>query len=84
MQYDILIVGPVSLDHNIDCDGTERFELGGAIVASGFAAANSGAKTALFTKYRPGEADPSLFSENWMRICSQRRPHTRLPSATNI
>lgn len=64
MQYDILIVGPVSLDHNIDCDGTERFELGGAIVASGFAAANSGAKTALFTKYRPSEADPeSLFRE---------------------
>lgn len=64
MKYDILILGPVSLDHNIDCDGAERFELGGAIVASGFAAANSGAKTALFTKYRPGEADvQALFRE---------------------
>ena len=28
--YDVLVVGPVSLDHNIDYLGNERKELGGA------------------------------------------------------
>ena len=48
--YDVLVIGPVSLDHNIDYQGNERKELGGAVVASGFAAAKSGNRTALFTK----------------------------------
>ena len=56
-QYDVLIIGPVSLDHNIDYQGNERRELGGAVVASGFAAAKSGNKTALFTKLNPADAD---------------------------
>ena len=37
-EYDVLVIGPVSLDHNIDCLGNERREVGGAVVASGFAA----------------------------------------------
>ena len=37
-EYDIMVVGPVSLDHNIDYLGNERKEVGGAVVASGFAA----------------------------------------------
>lgn len=40
--YDVLVIGPVSLDHNIDYQGNERKEVGGAVVASGFAAAKSG------------------------------------------
>lgn len=40
-EYDIMVVGPVSLDHNIDYLGNERKEVGGAVVASGFAAAGS-------------------------------------------
>ena len=56
-QYDVLIIGPVSLDINIDYQGNERRELGGAIVASGFAAAKSGNKTALFTKSNPADSD---------------------------
>lgn len=56
-QYDVLVIGPVSLDHNIDYLGNERKELGGAVVASGFAAARSGNKTALFTKLNPADAD---------------------------
>ena len=55
--YDVLVIGPVSLDHNIDYQGNERKELGGAVVASGFAAAKSGNKTALFTKLNPADAD---------------------------
>lgn len=34
-EYDIMVVGPVSLDHNIDYLGNERKEVGGAVVASG-------------------------------------------------
>lgn len=55
--YDVLVIGPVSLDHNIDAQGVERRELGGAVVASGFAAAKSGSRTALFTKANPADAD---------------------------
>lgn len=56
-KYDVLVIGPVSLDHNIDYLGNERKELGGAVVASGFAAAKSGNRTALFTKLNPADAD---------------------------
>lgn len=50
-KYDVMVIGPVSLDHNIDYEGNERNEIGGAVVASGFAAAGSGAKTAIFCKF---------------------------------
>ena len=56
-DFDVLIMGPVSLDHNIDCEGNERKEVGGAVVASGFAAARSGHRTAVFTKLEPADAD---------------------------
>ena len=49
-DYDVLVIGPVSWDCNIDYQGNKLEELGGAVVASGFAAAKSGNKTALFTK----------------------------------
>jgi sugar/nucleoside kinase (ribokinase family) len=56
-QYDTLIIGPVSLDHNIDFEGREYHEVGGAIVQSGFAASRIGHMTALFTKLNPSDAD---------------------------
>jgi sugar/nucleoside kinase (ribokinase family) len=56
-RYDTLIIGPVSLDHNIDYEGKEYREVGGAIVQSGFAASKTGHATALFTKLNPGDAD---------------------------
>ncbi len=56
-SYDVLVIGPVSLDHNIDYLGNERKEVGGAVVASGFAAAKSGFRTALFTKLNEKDAD---------------------------
>ena len=55
--YDVLVIGPVSLEHNIDYQGNERKEVGGAGVASGFAAARSGNRTAVFTKLSPADAD---------------------------
>ena len=30
-HYDVLVIGPVSLDHNIDYLGNERKEVGGAV-----------------------------------------------------
>lgn len=50
--YDVLVIGPVSLDHNIDYQGNERREIGGAAAASGFAAARSGNSTAVFAESR--------------------------------
>lgn len=54
---EILVIGPISLDRNIDHTGFERREVGGAVVASAFAMANSGHDTAVFTKYNPTEVD---------------------------
>lgn len=56
-HYDTLVIGPISLDHNIDYQGNERREVGGAVVASGWAAARSGNKTAVFTKLNSKDAD---------------------------
>lgn len=55
-KYDVLVIGPVSLDHNIDYLGNERKEVGGAVVASGFAAARNGSRTAIFTKLNSADA----------------------------
>lgn len=55
--YDTLVIGPISLDHNIDHEGGEYKEVGGAIVASGFAAAKMGHSTALLTKLNPKDAN---------------------------
>jgi Sugar kinases, ribokinase family len=56
-QYDTLIIGPVSLDHNIDFEGREYYETGGAIVQSGYAASGIGHSTALCTKLNPEDVD---------------------------
>ena len=50
MLYDTLIVGPVSLDRNIDHEGNEVRNVGGAVVYSGFTAARCGHPTAVLTK----------------------------------
>lgn len=56
-KYETLIIGPVSLDQNVDFEGKKYSEIGGAIVQSGFAAARIGHETALFTKLNPDDAD---------------------------
>lgn len=56
-KYDTLVIGPISLDQNIDYEDFERREVGGAIVQSGYAAAKSGNVTALFTKLNPKDAN---------------------------
>ena len=57
-KYDSVIVGPVSLDINIDCEGNERRELGGAVVQAGWAAAGCGFRPLVLTKADPKTADP--------------------------
>lgn len=56
-QYDVLVIGPISLDENIDYLGHVHKEVGGAVVASGYAAAGSGVATAIFCKMNPDEVD---------------------------
>ena len=56
-KYDVLVIGPVSLDCNIDYQDNVRKEVGGAVVASGFAAAKSENKTAVFTKFNSNDVD---------------------------
>jgi len=63
-KYDTLIIGPVSLDCNIDHLGNSYKEIGGAIVQSGFAAAKAGHSTAIFTKLNPADADIESFFKN--------------------
>lgn len=63
-KYDTLIIGPVSLDCNIDHLENSRNEFGGAIVQSGFAAAKTGHTAALFTKLNPADADIEAFFPN--------------------
>ena len=55
--YDVMVIGPVSIDYNIDYQGNERREIGGAVVASGFAAAGSGVRTAVLCKSNEKDAD---------------------------
>lgn len=83
-QYDILVMGPVSMDHNIDHEGKERMELGGAVVASGYAAAGSGARTAVLCKGNWQEIDPvqrfrgihaDLFYADSKKNCSIRNQY---------
>ncbi len=55
--YDTLIIGPMSLDIMIDCEGKEEHLVGGAVVQSGYAASNTGARCAVFTKLNPADAN---------------------------
>lgn len=77
MEYDSLIIGPVSLDINIDCEGTTRRELGGAVVASGYAAAGCGFRTAVLTKANSDEADAEeRFTDSGVDVYVRESAHT--------
>lgn len=56
-KYDILIIGPVSLDKNIDCRDNEVDNVGGAVIYSGYAASLCGYSTAVFTKANSNTCD---------------------------
>ena len=57
-KFDLMIVGQICQDVNTDYDGTVVRAFGGAVLYSGYAAAASGAKTALLVKGNRAEIDP--------------------------
>lgn len=50
IKFDTFILGQISKDINIDYDGKRREEFGGAVVHSGFAAANTGHRVGVLPK----------------------------------
>lgn len=57
-RFDIMIIGQLSLDINTDFDGRQESVVGGAVLASGFAAEASGARVAVLAKGNRAVADP--------------------------
>lgn len=57
-KFDIMIIGQLSRDINTDFGGRTESVIGGAVLASGFAADASGAKVAVLAKGNRAEADP--------------------------
>lgn len=57
-KYEIMIVGQPSLDINTDYDGRVEKMVGGAVIASGYAAVASGAKVAVLPKCNTTVVDP--------------------------
>ena len=76
-QYDTLIIGPISIDYNIDFEDNEYSEVGGAIVQSGYAAARIGHSTALFTKLNARDTDvEKAFEESGADVFSKESERT--------
>ncbi len=57
-MFDIMIIGQITLDHNIDYDGREEFINGGAVTFSGYAAAATGHSVAVVPKGDVRVIDP--------------------------
>lgn len=56
-HYDVLTIGHISLDYNIDYTGTQRIEMGGAVLYSSAAGHALGHKVAALTKLAPEDYD---------------------------
>lgn len=75
--HDTMIIGPVSLDYNINYLGNKYNEIGGAVVQSGFAAAKTGHSTAIFTKLNPADANiESVFESSGADIFWEKSKKT--------
>ncbi len=57
-MFDTMIIGQISLDHNIDYDGREEYISGGAVTFSGYAAAAIGHSVAVVPKGDSRRLDP--------------------------
>lgn len=57
-MFDTMIIGQITLDHNIDYDGREEFINGGAVTFSGYAAAAIGHSVAVVPKGDVSVIDP--------------------------
>ena len=64
-MFDTMIIGQISLDHNIDYDGREEYIAGGAVTFSGYAAAAIGHSVAVVPKGDASRLDPyKVFAES--------------------
>ncbi len=64
-RFDTIIVGQITLDHNIDYDGREEYMNGGAVTFSGYAAAAVGRKVGVVPKGNSKVIDPArVFEES--------------------
>ncbi len=64
-MFDTMIIGQITLDHNIDYDGREEFINGGAVTFSGYAAASIGHSVAVVPKGNIKVIDPyRVFAES--------------------
>ena len=64
-MFDTMIIGQITLDHNIDYDGREEFINGGAVTFSGYAAAAIGHSVAVVPKGDVKVIDPDkVFSQS--------------------
>ncbi len=82
-EYDVLVVGRFrSTTH--DYLGNERSEVGGAVVASGWAAQAAAQRLPSSDKLNPEEADVNERFEGIKLTCTGSRPSTPAPSATSI
>ena len=57
-MFDTIIIGQITLDHNIDYDGREEYRTGGAVTFSGYAAAAIGHCVAVVPKGNTSIIDP--------------------------
>ena len=64
-MFDTMIIGQITLDHNIDYDGREEFMNGGAVTFSGYAAAAIGHRVAVVPKGDIRRIDPyAVFADS--------------------
>ena len=88
-MFDIMIIGQITLDHNIDFDGREEFRTGGAVTFSGYAAAAIGHRVAVVPKGDPQRVDPfATFRDSQVERCSPcslpPAPRWRTPTLPRI
>ena len=57
MKYDVMFIGPVTRDHNIDYQGDEVHDIGGAVYFCAYAAKAAGANVFSAIKISPEDAD---------------------------
>ena len=64
-MFDIMIIGQITLDHNVDFDGREEYIHGGAVTFSGYAASAIGHSVAVVPKGDPSRVDPyAVFADS--------------------
>ena len=83
-KYDTLILGQVSMDINVDHDGKEIREIGGAVVASGYAASALGHPTCVLPKANLEEIDVAAIFARAKHVDVMPLPSAHSTSIQNV